>query len=95
MLATNRECVIHPTTAVRRLTQDEIRSIPTEPFRRRTEKLRNRLIALGLLAAGAPVAYRAATELVDLAMRSEWVQENWDEIRDWVQTIKQIAEANF
>lgn len=94
MLATERDNVVGPHAAIRRLRRAEIGTIPSEKFKTRDEKLRRRLNGLGLIHRAALSGF-VARETIDWARRTDWVQDNWTEINDLVVRIVKVGASYF
>ena len=94
MLSKGHKKLAGSNTAIRLLTTNEIRTIPAEGFKRRNEKVRNKLSSLGFLTATTSTTL-FTKEIIDWARRSEWVSENWDEVVELVQNLERIGQAYF
>ena len=95
MLAKDHERIVGSNAAVRLLNPGEIRNIPAKEFKKSNEKLRKRLISLGILATTTTSSSWIVKEAIDWARRSDWVCENWNEIAELMQNIERIGKSYF
>jgi len=94
MLAQGYDRIAGSNAAIRLLTTGEIRTIPAYDFKKRNEKVRERLSSLGLLTAATSTTW-IAKEAIDWAIRSDWVGENWDEIVELLHHLERLGRTYF
>jgi len=89
LLSSDRSQFKMSDSAIRILTKEEIKLIPSVKFRVGRENLRRRLEILGLLLLAGSMAANAVT----FGQKSEWVTNHAPQLVDYINKVKDITNS--